>query len=71
MLLTPEKGREERWKWEGFGRGCVAQACKTDIPAHVITEVCLLAGLAMYLSTFRFLSLNVNAILLPLDFMSH
>lgn len=48
----------------------VVQACRTDIPVHIIIKVCPLARLITYLSPVRFLSLNVNNIVLPLDFES-
>lgn len=49
----------------------VVQACRTDILVHIIIKVCPLARLAMYLSLVRFLSLNVNDIVLPLDLVNH
>lgn len=49
----------------------VVQACRIDILVHIIIKVCPLARLATYLSPVGFLSLNVNDIVLPLDFLSH
>lgn len=67
--------------WQGFiyrkgKRGkilaeAVVQACRTDILVHVIIKVCPCARLSTYLSPLRFLSLNVNDTVLPLDFVSH
>lgn len=63
-----EEGKDERGK---ILAEPVVQACRTDILVHIIIKVCPLARLAMSLSLVRFLSLNVNDIVLPLDFVSH
>lgn len=63
-----EEGKDERGK---ILAEAVVQACRTDILVHIIIKVCPLARLAMYLSLVRFLSLNVDDIVLPLDFVIH
>lgn len=63
-----EEGKDERGK---ILAEAAVQACRTDILVHIIIKVCPLARLATYLSPVRFLSLNVNDIVLPLDFVSH